>query len=373
MSTKRDFYEVLGVAKGADADSIKKAYRQMAMKFHPDKNPGNKEAEEKFKEAASAYEVLSDPQKRAQYDRFGHQAFGQGGGGFADAEDIFSHFSDIFGDIFGGAGGGRQQNRNAVRRGADLRYVTEITLKEVIEGVEREIEFETDSSCTSCNGTRAEKGSTPVTCATCGGRGQVVRQQGFFQMATACPQCQGEGSIIKNPCKPCRGSGRQKQPRKIRLTIPPGVDTGTRLRVTGEGEGGYRGGPAGDLFVEVAVREDARFQREDEDLFGEIEVDYLQAVLGAEIQVDTVTGKKGLVIPRGTEAGERLKLAGEGVPSLRGSRRGDLYYQMNVIFPKSLSKDEEALLRQIAEKRGISVGPEGGGVFGSMFGKGKKK
>lgn len=377
MSTKRDFYEVLGVAKNAEADTIKKAYRQMAMKYHPDKNPGNKEAEEKFKEAASAYEVLSDPQKRAQYDRFGHQAFGAGAGGagFSNAEDIFSHFSDIFGDIFGGAGGfgGRPQSRNAVRRGADLRYVTEITLKEVIEGIEREIEFETDANCESCNGTRAEKGSTPTTCPTCGGRGQVVRQQGFFQMASSCPQCQGEGSLIKNPCKPCRGTGRQKQSRKIRLTIPPGVDTGTRLRVSGEGEGGYRGGPAGDLFVEVSVRDDARFQRDDEDLHGEIEVDYLQAVLGAEIQVDTVTGKKGLVIPRGTTAGDRLKISGEGVPSLRGGRRGDLYYQMSVAFPKHLSKEEENMLRQIAEKRSISVSPEGSGMFGGMFGKGKKK
>ncbi len=373
MATKRDFYEVLGVNKTADGDSIKKAYRQMAMKYHPDKNPGNKEAEEMFKECASAYEVLSDAEKRAKYDRFGHQAFAQGGGGgFTDAEDIFSHFSDIFGDFFGQAGG-RQQSRSAVRRGADLRYVTEIALKEVIEGVEREIEFETEGNCGNCNGTRAEKGTSPVTCTTCGGRGQVVRQQGFFSMAAACPQCQGEGSLVQSPCKTCRGKGRQKQPRKIRLTIPPGVDTGTRLRVTGEGEGGYRGGPAGDLFVEVAVKQDTRFQREDEDLFGEIEVDYLQAVLGAEIEVDTVINKKKLVIPRGTTAGDRLKMAGEGIPSLRGSRRGDLYYQMNVAFPKSVSKEEENLLRQIAEKRGIPVGGESGGILGGMFSKGKKK
>lgn len=372
MSTKRDYYEVLGVAKTADADAIKKAYRQAAMKFHPDKNPGNKEAEEKFKEAASAYEVLSDTQKRAQYDRFGHQAFQQGGGpGFTDAEDIFSHFSDIFGDFFGG--GGRPQNRNATRKGSDLRYVTEISLKEVIEGVEREIEFETESSCTSCNGTRAEKGTSPITCTTCGGRGQVVRQQGFFSMATTCPQCQGEGSIIQSPCRSCRGRGRQKQPRKIRLTIPPGVDTGTRLRVTGEGEGGYRGGPAGDLFVEVAVKEDSRFQREDEDLFAQVEVDYIQAALGAEINVATVTGEKIIAIPRGSTAGDRIKVAGEGIPSLRGSRRGDLFYEMSVKFPKSLSKDEESLLRQIAEKRGISVETSGSGVFGSMFSKGRKK
>lgn len=368
MATLRDYYEVLGVARTADADTIKKAYRKLALQFHPDKNPGNKEAEEKFKEAAAAYEILCSPEKRAKYDRFGHQAFQGAGGhqGFQDVDDIFNQFSDIFGDFFGMAGGRQQggRTRTGPRRGADLRYVTEITLKEVIEGVEREIEFETDVSCTSCSGSGAEKGSQATTCPACQGRGQVVRQQGFFSMASTCPSCKGEGSIVKNPCKPCKGSGRAKQDRKIRLTIPAGVDTGTRLRVTGEGEGGYRGGPSGDLYVEVAVKNDSRFERDGNHLFGVLKLDYLQLLLGAEIEVDTVIGQKPLTVPPGSQVGERLKLAGEGVPSLRGSRRGDLYYSIEVDIPTTLDKEEERLLREIAEKRGVSCLGSGGSMFG---------
>ena len=256
MSNPRDFYEVLGVPRQADQDTIKKAYRKMAMQFHPDKNPGNPEAEEKFKEAAAAYEVLSDEDKRARYDRFGHQAFqgGAGGGGFQNAEDIFSSFGDIFGDFFGGGSSGKSRNRNEPRKGADLRYLTEISLKEVLNGLEKEIEFETEEGCKTCKGTGADKNSEVVNCSTCGGTGQVLSRQGFFTMATTCPQCRGAGKSIKNPCKPCRGEGRISVKRKIHINIPPGVDTGTRLRVTGEGEGGARGGPAGDLFVEIRVK-----------------------------------------------------------------------------------------------------------------------
>lgn len=366
MAFTRDFYEVLSVQRDADGNTIKKAYRKLAMQYHPDKNPGDKEAEEKFKEAAAAYEILSDPNKRAKYDRFGHQAFQGpgGGGGFQDVDDIFSQFSDIFGDIFGMGGNSRQsRGRAGPRRGADLRYVTEISLKEVIEGVEREIEFETDEDCGSCLGTGAEKGSSPETCSTCGGRGQVIRQQGFFQMSTTCPACHGEGQVIKTPCKTCRGTGREKQDRKIRLTIPAGVDTGTRLRVSGEGEGGRRSGPAGDLYVEVVVKEDNRFERDGTHLFGALKLDYLQLLLGAEIEVETVLEKKTLQVPPGSQVGDRLKLAGEGVPSLRGARRGDLYYTIDVDIPTKLDKDEERLLKEIAEKRGVSVG-----CSGSMFG-----
>jgi molecular chaperone DnaJ len=232
----KDYYSILGVSKTDDADTIKKAYRKLAMQFHPDKNPGNQEAEDKFKEAASAYEVLSSAEKRAQYDRFGHEAYtqsgrGGGGAGFQDMEDIFSNFGDIFSDFFGQAGGARGgQRRSGPRRGADLRYVTEISLKDVVLGVEREIEFDVDDDCETCAGTGGEKGSQPITCTTCGGRGQVIRAQGFFSMATTCPQCQGEGTLNKNPCKKCKGRGRQKAHRKIKLTIPAGVDTGTRLR-----------------------------------------------------------------------------------------------------------------------------------------------
>lgn len=372
MSTQRDYYEILGVIKTADGDTIKKAYRKLAMQFHPDKNPGNKEAEEKFKEAAAAYEILGSPEKRAQYDRFGHAAFQNGRGGsqgFADVEDIFSQFSDIFGDFFGGGSARSGRSRTQPRRGSDLRYVTEISLKEVIEGVEREIEFETEEGCEPCSGTGAEKGSQPATCQTCGGRGQVVRAQGFFSMTATCPTCQGEGAIIQNPCKKCKGHGRQKQERKIRLTIPPGVDTGTRLRVANEGEGGYRGGPPGDLYVEVAVKKDNRFDREGDHLYGELRLDYLQMLLGSEIEAEIVTGSKKINIPRGIQVGERVKLAGEGVPSLRSGRRGDLYYTVEVDFPESLDKQEETLLREIAEKRGISVSAAGSGF--NLFGKKK--
>ncbi|UOF02606.1 molecular chaperone DnaJ [Bdellovibrio reynosensis] len=369
---QRDYYEILGVPKDAEQDVIKKAYRKLAMQFHPDKNPGNKEAEEQFKEAAGAYEVLSDPQKRAQYDRFGHAAFsgGRGGGqGFQDVEDIFSHFGDIFGDFFGG---GQQQqrrrNRNEPRRGSDLRYVTEVTLKDVITGLEKEIEFETDKNCDDCKGSGAEKGSQVVTCTMCGGSGQVVRSQGFFAMASTCPTCHGQGTQIKNPCKSCKGKGRVAEHRKIRLNIPAGVDTGTRLRVATEGEGGYMGGPPGDLFVEIRVKPHPHFERRGDDLFGELSVPYIQMLLGAEIDVPTVTDEVEMDIPKGTQPGDTVKLANEGLPSLRGNRRGDIYFRVNVQFPEKLHKDEEKLLRDIAKARGLKVSPEGGSGF---FGKKK--
>lgn len=351
----RDFYEVLGVDRNADGDTIKKAYRKLAMQLHPDKNPGNKEAEDKFKEAAQAYEILSNSEKRAQYDRFGHQAFqgaggGGGPGGFSNAEDIFSAFGDIFGDFFGG--GGQQRRSTGPRRGADLRYMTEISLKEVIEGVSKEIEFDTEDSCKTCSGTGAEKGSEPITCTTCGGRGQVIRSQGFFQMATTCPKCQGEGRIVKNPCGSCRGQGRTRAHRRIQVTVPAGVDTGTRLRVTGEGEGGYRGGPNGDLFVEIAVKEDPRFERDGVDLVTLSKVNYLTMLLGGEIEIQGVLGKKKIQVTKGSQPGERVRLVGEGVPALRGNRRGDLYCELVVEIPKSLSKDEERLLQEIAVSRG---------------------
>lgn len=363
----RDCYEVLGVAKDADAETIKKSFRKLAMQYHPDKNPGDKEAEDKFKEIAAAYEILSDPQKKAQFDRFGHQAFqGGGGGGFHDMNDIFSHFGDIFGDIFGGAGGQSQGRRGQqVRKGADLRYVSQITLKDVINGCEKDIEFDTEEDCSPCAGTGAEKGSKPEVCTTCGGRGQVVRSQGFFQMATTCPSCQGTGTTIKNKCKTCKGHGRVQKHRKIRATIPPGVDSGTRLRVSNEGEGGYRGGPSGDLYVEVHVKEDSRFERENNDLLGKVEVTYLQMLLGAEIEVETVTGTEKVQIPTGAQPGESLKLASHGVPSLRGGRRGDIYYELDVQFPRKLNKEEAKLLREIAKIKGENVKDESeGSIFG---------
>ncbi|MFZ4405237.1 MAG: molecular chaperone DnaJ [Pseudobdellovibrionaceae bacterium] len=361
--TRRDYYEILGVGKSADQDTIKKAYRKLAMQFHPDKNPDNPEAEEKFKEAASAYEVLSDPQKREKYDRFGHSAFQGGrGGGFQDAEDIFSHFGDIFGDLFGGGGqrqrGGRGQNQ--ARRGADLRYLTEISLKDVISGLEQDVEFDTEENCDECKGSGAAKGSSAVTCKTCNGAGQVVRSQGFFTMASTCPTCAGKGTTIKDPCKPCKGQGRTKKHRKIRVNIPPGVDSGTRLRVNGEGEGGYMGGPAGDLYVEIRVKEQKRFERQENDLYSEIDVPYVQLLLGAELEVPTVTGQAQLVIPKNSSGGDMVKVSGEGLPSLRSGRRGDLYYRINVELPKKLDKEEERLLRDIAKAKGLKVNDESG-------------
>jgi molecular chaperone DnaJ len=400
---QQDYYEILGVSREADQDTIKKAYRKLAMQFHPDKNPGNKEAEEKFKVAAAAYEILSSADKRARYDRFGHAAFQQGGGGqgFHDVDDIFSSFSDIFGDFFGGAGGrgGRSRGRGGPARGSDLRYICEISLRDVITGIERDIQFETDESCGECAGSGAAKGTTPETCSTCGGAGQVVSSQGFFSVATTCPKCQGRGRIVRQPCTQCQGRGRKKAARKIRVNIPAGVDSGTQLRVSGEGEGGTLGGAAGDLYVELRVREDERFQRHGVDLLGHVEVSYLQALLGAEVVVETLdkaseksaeksaadrseskkkaSGKsdedsadsdedsfeESIIIPAGTNSGDRVRLEKRGVPSLRGGGRGSLYFEVTVTMPKKLTKDEEKLLREIAKSKGESVLEHKKGLF----------
>ncbi len=373
MATKQDYYQTLGVDRNSDADSIKKAYRKLAMQYHPDRNPGDKAAEDKFKEAAEAYDVLSNSDKKAKYDQFGHQAFSQGGGGFGgggfqDMGDIFSQFGDIFGDIFGqGGGGGRQQqgrSKNAQRRGSDLRYMFQIDLKDVLEQSEKQIDFETDEQCSECAGQGAAKGSNAVTCKTCRGAGQVVRQQGFFSMATTCSTCSGQGEVIDNPCKPCRGQGRIKAKKKIKVTVPAGVDSGTRLRVSGEGEGGYRGGPAGDLFVEIRVNDHDVFEREGDHLFAQLDVNYVQFLLGGEEKVEALDGDVFVEIPRGSKPGERIKIANRGVPSLRGSRRGDLYYTLNVEFPDKLLESEEKLLRDIAENQSIKVKAPKKGFFG---------
>jgi molecular chaperone DnaJ len=365
---KRDYYEILGVEREADADAIKKAYRKMAMQFHPDKNPGNKEAEDQFKEAARAYEVLSNREARARYDRFGHQGVDGGAGGsphFQDVGDIFSAFGDIFGDFFGaGQGGSRGQRGTGPARGNDLRYIMEIDLKDVIDGVQTPIEFHSDESCKECQGSGAEPGSNPEVCTACGGRGQIVRSQGFFSMATTCPQCRGQGRTIKHHCKKCKGQGRISVPRKLLVKVPPGVDTGTQLRLTGEGESGVRGGPAGDLFVELRVKPDRRFERDGEDLYAELEINYLEALLGTEREVETLRGKKTLVIPRGCQFAQQVKLSGDGLPSLRSARVGDLIFVMKIVMPKKLTKDEEKLLRQIAEIKGQSVDKEKSGLFG---------
>lgn len=363
-TTKLDYYEVLGVERSADGDTIKKAYRKLAMQYHPDKNPGDKAAEEKFKQCAEAYEVLSSSDKRAKYDRFGHAAFQQGGGpGFHDVDDVFANFSDIFGDLFGGGARQRQRRNNGPARGADLRYICEISLKEVITGLEKDIEFDTEENCSECEGSGAEKGSSADTCPSCRGAGQVISQQGFFSVATTCPTCHGSGKIIKNPCKKCHGKGRTRVHRKIQVKIPAGVDTGTQLRVSGEGEGGHRGGPPGDLYVEIRVKDHDVFERHGLDLLAPLQITYLQALLGAEVEVETLDGDEKVTVPAGTNANERIRLKDRGVPSLRGGGRGSIYFDIQVDVPKKLSKDEEKLLREIAKAKGEEVLPPKKGFF----------
>lgn len=364
---QRDLYEVLSVSKDADQDTIKKAYRKLAMQYHPDKNPGNKEAEEKFKEAATAYDVLSNAEKRARYDRFGHAGLGgMGGGGFHNADEIFANFSDIFSDFFGMGGFGQQQGRRGNKgpsRGSDLRYMCEVSLKEVITGVEKDLDFETEDSCESCNGKGTEKGHDPETCPRCRGSGKVIASQGFFQVATSCSQCNGTGQIIRHPCKDCRGRGRKVSHRKIRVTIPPGVDSGTRLRVSNEGEGGYRGGARGDLYVEVRVDEGQTFKRHGQNLYAATKISYIQALLGGELEVETLDGKKTLHIPRGTATGDEVAMEDLGLPSLRSKHRGKLIFICEIEIPKKLKKEEEKLLKEIASLRNEAPASKGKGFF----------
>lgn len=362
----QDYYSILGVSRDADADTIKKAYRRLAMQFHPDKNPGNKEAEEKFKEAAKAYEVLGNPDKRARYDRFGAAGVDGPGAGFHDVSDIFEAFGDIFGDFFGGGrGGSRRPDRTRPARGADLRYRMAVDLKEVLEGVQKEIQFESEIDCGTCRGTGAKPGTGVSTCRTCGGRGQVVRSQGFFQVAATCPACQGEGQVVQDPCSDCRGQGRKTEKKTLMVNVPAGVDTGTQLRLSQEGEGGYRGGPSGDLYVEIQVRADERFVRRDQDLYAPLEIGYLQALLGADIAVETLQGSGSVHVPAGTQHGEWIKLNGQGLPSLRRGRPGDLVFEVQIRIPKKLTKEEDLKLREIAQLKGENVSStKKSGIFG---------
>lgn len=352
-----DYYSVLGVSKDADAATIKKAYRKLAMKYHPDKNPDNKAAEDKFKEAAEAYEVLSDSDKRSRYDRFGKQGVGGPGGGgqgFHDVNDIFSSFGDIFGDFFGGGqrrGGASDAFRP--RKGADLRYYMDVSLVDVKSGSEKEIQFDSEADCDLCDGFG---GLEPEPCIQCNGAGQVIHQQGFFQMARPCHQCRGKGKTFKESCHTCNTSGRISKKRKIKVNIPKGVSDGNQLRLSNEGEGGYRKGPAGDLYVEIRVKPDKRFLREGQNLRADVSISYLQALLGAKVKVETLDGKSEVTIPSGSCDGETLKLTQKGLPSLRGDKLGDLLLDIRVKVPKKLGKEEEELLKQIAEIKGESVG-----------------
>jgi molecular chaperone DnaJ len=364
--SKRDYYKVLDVPRtGTEAD-FKKAYRRLAMKFHPDRNPDDKEAEEKFKEAKEAYEVLSDAQKRAIYDQHGHagiDAVKQGGGG--GSQDFGDIFGEVFGDIFGGAGG-RRGGRSQVFRGADLRYELELDLHQAVFGHSVEVDLPKLMECETCHGTGAAKGSTPITCDTCGGNGQVRVSQGFFQLQQTCPRCRGSGKIVKNPCDKCLGQGRIRRSRKLAVKVPAGVATGDRIRLAGEGEAGRNGGPPGDLYVEIAVREHPIFERDGEHLSCECPVSFVTAVLGGTVQVPTLEGEVALKIPAETQSGRVFRLREKGVKPVRGGQRGDLFCRIVVETPVRLSSEQRDLLRKFDEslrKDGSSHSPREEGFF----------
>lgn len=365
--SKRDYYEVLSVERTATVAEIKAAYRKAALAHHPDRNPGSKEAEEKFKEASEAYEVLSDEQKRATYDRFGHQGLsGQGFQGFNDVGDIFSSFGSIFEEFFGFSGGGGG-GRNRARRGADLRYDLAITFEEAVFGCEKDIEFEKAVECAGCNGSRAEPGGK-TTCRTCGGIGQVRRSQGFFAIQTTCPSCRGEGESITKPCKQCSGRGASMERKKISVKIPAGVDTGLRLRVSGEGEGGGSGGPAGDLYVVIHVNDSEQFVRDGNDIIFNQKIGIAQAALGCRLNIKTLDGEKTIEVPAGVQYGHRISIPGAGVPNIRGIGRGDFHVELEVVVPKKLSKEQRELLEKFAEVSGEDHATGGGGFFTKLFG-----
>jgi molecular chaperone DnaJ len=348
MSTKRDYYEILGLGRNATNDELKATYRRLALKFHPDRNPGDKEAEEKFKEAAEAYEVLRDSEKRALYDQYGHAGLeGSGFSGFGGFEDIFSSFGDIFEDFFGF--GTRRRSRTRAQRGADLRYDLTLRFMEAAFGTEKEITVEKMGICPECNGNRCEAGTGPETCQQCGGMGQVSRNQGFFTVRTTCPVCRGEGQAIPHPCPRCRGAGQEVVRKKVSVKVPAGVDNGSRLRLTGEGEPGSYGGPSGDLYVFVYVESHEFFERRDTDIICSMPISFIQATLGDKITVPSLNGDKELKIPKGTQPGELLYFRGAGIPSLRTGRRGDQIIQVDIKTPTHLNKKQEALLKEFAK------------------------
>ncbi len=367
---KADFYETLGVSRTATDAELKAAFRKLAMQFHPDKNPGDATAEQTFKNINEAYQCLSDGQKRAAYDRFGHAAFENGGGGPGGMGDGFaSSMADIFDDLFGDmvGGGARRGRSNGRERGSDLRYNLEITLEDAFKGSTATIKVPSLMSCEACTGTGAKAGSKPKTCGTCGGAGRVRAQQGFFAIERTCPTCQGRGEMIENPCDSCRGAGRITKERSLSVNIPPGVEDGTRIRLAGEGESGLRGGPAGDLYIFLSMKAHPFFQRDGADLFCRVPISMVHAALGGEFTVHTVDGSEAKVkIPEGTQSGKQFKLKGKGMPVLRTRDFGDLYIQANVETPQNLTKRQRELLAEFETESSNKTHPESSGFFTRM-------
>ncbi|GAB4381790.1 molecular chaperone DnaJ [Albidovulum sp.] len=371
---KRDYYEVLGVPRGASAEEIKKAYRRKAKELHPDRNKDNKDAEAQFKEVNEAYDCLKDEQKKAAYDRFGHAAFdgGMGAGARAGARgyahgDFASAFSDVFEDLFGDFMGGRGGGgRQRAQRGSDLRYNLRVTLEEAYRGVQKAITVPTSVACAACHGTGAEDGTEPETCPTCAGMGKVRAQQGFFTVERTCPTCGGLGQRIKTPCHVCHGAGRVEKERQLSVNIPAGVETGTRIRLAGEGEAGLRGGPAGDLYIFIEVREHPLFQRDGANLFCRVPVSMTTAALGGEVEVPTIDGGRSRVkIPAGTQSGKQMRLRGKGMPALRGGGYGDMLIEMAVETPVNLTSRQKELLREF-EQLSRDNNPEGSSFFSKV-------
>jgi molecular chaperone DnaJ len=370
MSEKRDYYEILGIQKNATKDEIKKAYRKLAMQFHPDKNPGNKEAEAKFKEASHAADILMDDQKRSMYDRMGHSAEqgGMGGGGgfqggdFGDLGDIFG---DIFGDILGGqrGRGGRGRGRSRAQAGDDLQTEMFVSFEEAAFGVEKEIQINRSVLCETCHGTGAKKGSGPVTCEMCQGHGEVRRQQGFFTIAQPCPKCHGSGQMIKDPCETCGGRGRSKKREKLSVKVPAGIDEGQRLKLSGQGDSGANGGPSGDLYVMIHLQEHEFFKRDEYNVLCEVPISFSQAALGCEIEVPTLGGRVSMKIPEGIQAGQKMKLGKKGITKLGGYGFGDQIITIHVETPTKLSKEQREIFQRLSELEQNSSNPMTKGFF----------
>lgn len=354
--SKRDYYEVLGLARDASPKDIKSAYRKLAMQFHPDRNPGDEEAEAKFKEAAEAYEVLADEDKRATYDRFGHDGlkggFRGGGGGFRSVDEIFEQFGDIFGDIFGFGGGG---GGNRAARGVDLRMDMELGFEEAVFGTSREIIVPRNIGCSTCDGSGAAPGTERSPCSTCHGRGQVHHAQGFFTLTSTCPHCHGRGSVVETPCEDCEGRGLVREEREVQVTIPAGVDDGTRLRLRGEGESSQGGGPRGDLYVFLRVRPSEQFERDGSDLHFRAPISFVQAALGCELEIPTLEGSEVIEVPAGTQTGEQIVMRERGVPRVNRGSRGNLFIHFFVEVPRELNDRQRELLLEFADSAGIAL------------------